>query len=391
MITAVIGAGASGIMAAICAARKGDSVVVYEHRESAANKILITGNGKCNFTNLRMEPSCFHSSSDSSGRIGRILERFDTGACISFFEELGIKHRERRGCIYPYTDTAESVKSALMLELKRLGVRIIYDCDEIQLSGDRKVNKMSYDRVIIACGSCVSKRTGSDGSGYGMVKKLGIGLTDIYPALTPLILKEDVSSLRGVRCEASLRLINEEGEVAERSEGELQPFETGFSGICAMDISGQACRILGRGERAYIETDFLPVLSDGEFTEEIIRRRERFPERKLSELMTGLFPKKLINYLVHPIDTRRENHITEFVLNVKHHIYELSPDMTRDFSRAQTAAGGIPIDSIDDSCMLTGHKGIYAVGELLDADGICGGYNLHFAWATGSMAGGSLL
>ena len=224
-------------------------MTIYEHRESAAKKILITGNGKCNFTNLRMEPSCFHSSSDSSGRIGRILERFDTGACISFFEELGIKHRERRGCIYPYTDTAESVKSALMLELKRLGVRIIYDCDEIQLSGDRKVNKMSYDRVIIACGSCVSKRTGSDGSGYGMVKKLGIGLTDIYPALTPLILKEDVSSLRGVRCEASLRLINEEGEVAERSEGELQPFETGFPECAdAWDISGQARRILGRGE-----------------------------------------------------------------------------------------------------------------------------------------------
>ena len=293
----------------------------------------------------------------------------------------------RKGGIYPYTDTAESVKSALMLEIKRLGVRIVYSCGEIRLTKDRKINGRQYDRVIIAAGSCAAKKTGSDGSGYRLLKKLGAELTDIYPALTPLIIKDDIAMLKGVRCEAALNLLDGDGNVIESSRGELQPYETGFSGICAMDISGRACRLLGKGKKAYVETDFMPDYSDEELVREIAGRREKFPDRKLSELVIGLFPKKLINYLVHPIDTRRENHLTEFVLNIKHHLYELSPEMTADFARAQTAAGGVPVDSVDGNCMLKGFDGIYAVGELLDADGICGGYNLHFAWATGSIAG----
>lgn len=384
---AIIGGGASGIMAAITAARSGASVIIYEHKDSLANKILITGNGKCNFSNLRMESSCFHSSTDKDGRTGRILDKFSVKDCIDFFESIGVRHRERKGGIYPYTDTAETVRSALLLELKRLNVPLNCNCGKIKVSKDRKINGVRYDRVVIACGSCVALRTGSDGSGYEILKELGVPITTVYPALTPLIVKDDLSALKGIRCDAALRLIGEDGSVAESSSGELQPYDKGLSGICAMDISGQACRIMGDGKRAYVEVDFFPAMTDDEFKAEIERRIQLYPDRKFNELLTGLFARKLINYLVHPIDTRREGYIDSLCDNVKHHRYELSSEMLNDFSRAQTVAGGVPLSAIDDDCMLKGHDRIYVTGELLDIDGICGGYNLHLAWATGYIAG----
>ena len=402
MNTGIIGAGASGIMAAISAARSGAKVTLYEHSDSIGKKLLITGNGKCNFSNISMDASRFHSGTDSTGRIGRILKRFGTKECTDFFESIGVMYRERKGGIYPYTDTAESVRSALKLEIYRLGVETICNCGRISIktgrvesSGEKsdcsgclhEINGRRYDRIIIACGSRVAPRTGSDGSGYELLKGLGVKHTDIYPALTPLTVEDDLSVLKGVRCDAYLTLIDASGHAVESSAGELQPYEHGLSGICAMDISGNACRLLGKGERCYIETDFLPRFTDDEVKKIIEDRLKSFPERNLAELLTGIFPKKLIGYLVHPIDTRREGFLNELVNAIKHHRYELSKEMVSDFSRAQTVAGGVPVDIIDDDCMLSGRDGIYVTGELLDADGVCGGYNLHFAWATGFIAG----
>ena len=387
MKTAVIGAGASGIMAAVTAAGAGAEVTLYEHRDSPAAKLLITGNGKCNFTNEKILPSHYHSSTDEDGRIGRMIKKFRTEDCLAFFENIGIKTRVRKGCVYPYPDTAESVRSALLLELKRLGVRTRYDCGVLSVSSDRTVQGERFDRVIISCGSAVAPGTGSDGSGYRILKELGVELTPVYPALTPLVTKEDLSAIKGVRCEAGLTLTDETGAVTEVSSGELQPYEKGFSGICAMDISGRACRLLGDGKRAFVEADLFPLMTDEEFKDEIRRRCRAFPERNLAETLTGLFPKKLINYIVHPVDSRKESFVDDLCRNAKHRRYELSKDMTKDFSRAQTAGGGVPVYSIDDNCMLKDREGIYVTGELLDCDGICGGYNLHFAWTTGHLAG----
>lgn len=387
MNTAVIGAGVSGISAAVAAARAGASVTVYEHKESAANKILITGNGKCNFTNLRMERSCFHSSTDDNDRISSLLRRFGSAECIEFYKSTGLMYRERRGCVYPYTDTAESVKASLLLELKRLDVTMIYDCGMLDVSSDRRINGREYDNIIISCGSMVAPKTGSDGSGYEILKTLGVPVTPLYPALTPLVVKEDLSCLKGLRCEAGIKLIDDKGRVQETSSGELQPYEKGLSGICAMDISSNACRMIGSGKKAFAEVDFFPEMTDEVFIAEIKRRIEAFPGRKSDEILVGLLGKRLINYIIHPVDTRKEDWTEHLCKSLKHHIYELSDNMTKDFSHAQTVSGGVPMTLIDDDCMLIGHKGIFVTGELLDADGICGGYNMHFAWMTGMAAG----
>ena len=387
MNTAVTGAGASGIIAAISAARAGASVTIYEHKESAANKLLISGNGKCNFTNMRMDRSCFHSSTDDEGLIESLLSRFGVGECLKFYESLGVMHRERKGCVYPFTDTSESVKAALLLELQRLNVSVRYSCGKLDISADGSINGKKYDSIILSCGSLVFPKTGSDGSGYDILNALGVPITPLYPALTPLVVNEDLSGLKGVRCDAVLRLTDEKGIVIESSSGELQPYEKGFSGICAMDISSNACRMLGNGERVFIEVDFFPEMTDEAFCHEIRRRISDFPERDPAELFTGMLNKKLINYLIHPVDTRKADWVLDMCRNVRHHRYELSSDMIKDFSHAQTVSGGVPLNEVNDDCMLKKIKGIYVTGELLDADGICGGYNLHFAWMTGMAAG----
>ncbi len=394
---AVIGAGAAGIMAGITAARSGAAVSLLEHTDSIGSKILITGNGKCNYTNTGISRSRYHSGTDRAGRIESITDRFGYAEAVSFFESIGITGRERRGCIYPYTDTAESVRTALRLELKKLGTEIVCGCKNIKIiyrksncikvTSELFLGGRDFDSVIIACGGLAARKTGSDGSGYDLMRSLGASTTDIYPALTPLLLTEDLSAIKGVRCEAALTLKDEKGSIIESSRGELQPFEKGLSGICALDISGNASRRTGAGERVYVETDFYPLCDDAGFQRMIRKRMECFPERNLTELLNGLFPKKLTGYLVHPVDTREDGYIGTLTENIKHHRYEVSPDIIKDFSRAQTTAGGVSLEGIDENCMLKGRDGIYAVGEILDADGVCGGYNLHFAWATGYIAG----
>ncbi len=392
----VIGAGASGMAGAISSAMAGADVTVFEHRESPLKKLLVTGNGKCNFTNKSIDRSCYHSSTDE-GFIDELLSGFNTDDCIAFLEGMGIRARERRGCFYPYPDTAESVRSAMLMQAKSLGINIITDCGDMDVrecdDGTFSVNckGQTYvsDSLIIACGSCVSPNTGSDGSGYGLLRQFGADLTDISPALTPLVTLEDLTSIKGIRCDAALKLLDAKGSVVEVSSGELQPFDGGLSGICAMDISSAACRMLKSGDRAFVEADLYPVTDDEGFMDEIKSRMRLFPDRDLAGCLIGLFPKKLINYLVHPVDTRREDYLDLLLKRVKHLRFELKEEMTEDFSRAQTVSGGVPLCDIDPHCMLKDHRGIYVTGELLDADGICGGYNLHFAFATGCIAGKS--
>ncbi len=394
---AVIGAGASGIMAAITAAGSGAAVSLFEHTDSIGSKILITGNGKCNYTNVDISRAHYHSLTDRDGVIDAVIENFSYEDCIQFFENIGIPCRTRRGGIYPYTDTSESIRTALKLELERLGVGITCGCRNISVDkndtggiivkSDLFQEGREYDAVIVSCGGKAARKTGSDGSGFELLRKLGVSTTDIYPALTPLILKEDLTAITGIRCEAALTLKDENGRKIESSFGELQPFDKGLSGICALDISGNACRRIGAGERVYVECDLFPGEDDEGFRQMMERRISAFPERKLSEQLVGLFPKKLINYIVHPVDTRKQGYLDELVKAVKHRIYEVSVDIIKDMTRAQTTAGGVALTEIDGSCMLRSAKGIYVTGEMLDADGVCGGYNLHFAWATGYMAG----
>ena len=372
--TAVIGAGASGIMAAISAASCGCSVTIYEHTGQAGKKLLLTGNGKGNFTNREMDGSHLHP------------ERFSGGDLITFLSDLGLLTKEKNGCVYPFTDMSSTVLSLLKHELERLGVKVVFDhhigwSDDLFLTDGNR-----YDRVILAMGGKSFPKTGSDGSGFELLQKMGCDLQKVLPALTPVSVNEDLSQLKGVRCRAKLKLFVN-GRCVQASEGELQPYEEGLSGICAMDISGLCIRALDRGDDAYILCDLMPHMDEKQLEAYLLRMREEFPERGDMGLFEGLFSPKLSRYLLHPLDSRKESFIKDAVDTIKRHRFDPVKKMCDDLSRAQTVSGGLSFSEVDENLMLKKYPGIHVCGELLDVFGDCGGYNLQWAFSSGYVAG----
>ncbi len=383
--TAVIGAGASGLMAAISAASAGNPVTIFEHTGQAGKKLLLTGNGKCNFTNTDINEGRFHSCTDD-GHIRTVLDGFSTADTLDFFSSLGLLTKEKNGCIYPYTDMSATVLSLLKSRLEQLGVKIVYDLHVGEIRKPFVINGKSFDCVILATGGMSFPKTGSDGSGYDILKKLGCDIVKVLPALTPLTTAEDLSSLKGVRCRAALSLFVNEEKV-QSSIGELQPYEEGLSGICAMDLSGLAIRALDEGEKVHIICDFMPDLSDDELEGYIQRMKEAFPERNMNGHLEGFMAPKLIRYLLHPLDSRKDSYIKDVIKTIKHHRFDMDTKMCRDLSRAQTVSGGLSFADVDMNLMLRKHPGIYVCGEVLDVYGDCGGFNLQWAISSGMLAG----
>lgn len=382
---AIIGAGASGMMAAVTAGTAGADVTIFEHGDSVGKKLLQTGNGKCNFTNVSMGSEFYHTSGDPRF-IDKLINRFDNEDVIKFFSSLGVYTRNRKGGIYPYPETASAVNDVLKMELKRLGIDLVFNCHDIVLSDDLKISGEQFDSIIIAAGGCTAKNTGSDGSGYKMARSLGLSIVPVLPALTPLITFEELGCLTGIRCEASMKLISGDKTVSS-SRGELQPYEKGLSGICALDLSSDACRLMHAGNKVYAEVDFFPDFDDDVFRQFIEYRIKSYPDRNINEIFTGIFHKKLTHFLLSGLDCRDNDFMDRLLISVKHHRFQLSEDMCNDYSRAQTVSGGISLDEFDENCMLKRHPGIYAAGEIMDVDGICGGYNLQWAWCSGHAAG----
>ena len=382
---AVIGGGAAGIMAALSASAHGADVTVFEHTDSIGKKILQTGNGKCNFTNVIMSADKYHTSGDRMF-IEKILDHFGNEDAIRFMSSIGIYTKNRKGGLYPYTETAATVLDILRMELRKCGVRVLLKCGDVKIGNEPSVNGEKYDAVIIAAGSNAAPKTGSDGSGYKIAKQLGITIIRPVPALTPLLLEDDVRELVGIRCDAELTLVYG-GKIIDQSKGELQPVPNGFSGICALDISANAARLICSGKRAELRADFFPDFDDNTFRQFIEYRIKQYPDRNINEIFAGLFAKKLAVFLLRGTDCRRKDFLDDLIENVKHHHFVIAQGQCDDFSRAQTVSGGIPLEEFTDCCMLKKSSGIYFAGEIMDADGVCGGYNLQWAWSTGYAAG----
>jgi len=382
---AVIGGGASGIAAAIKAAEKGNRVTIYEHTDSLGKKLLITGNGKCNFSNRDAGIFHYHSSTDK-GQTAGVFSRFPFDETRLFLEKAGLYIREKEGRFYPYTDSSKTVLKVLKLELKSLGVEVLLNSHVSDLADDLCVGGRSFDRVILATGGCSFKNTGSDGSGLEILKKSGIRIIEPLPALTPLPLKEDVSDLKGVRCSARVTLFIDGKETAS-AKGELQPYEKGLSGICAMDLSGQAARALFEGKKAEAETDFFPECSEEDLKRRLEEGLKAHPRRGLKDIAGGLFTEKLVNFLFHPIDTRKPDHLDSFVNRIKHCRFTVSDEILKDFRMAQATSGGVSFEEVNGELELIKRPGIRLCGEILDIYGDCGGYNLQWALSSGFMAG----
>lgn len=398
----VVGGGASGLVSAIYAAKKGNNVTILEKNPHCGKKILITGNGKCNYWNNNQSLENYHSTNIEVYK--SILTQANQDEILHLFTSIGIIPKIRDGYYYPYSNQATSIQTALIKEAELQGVKIINNIEVLNITKKNnifkvKTNQNNYtcDKLILATGSKSYPKTGSDGIGYDIASNLGHTIIKPLPALTGL--KSDVSYLKdwqGIRSDVCVSLI-EKNQVIAKQIGEIQLTNYGVSGICIFNLSGQVSRGLHSKKKEQISINFLHpfnINSKEEFIDWMDKRNIKVQNRTISDLLDGLLNYKLINLILKLSKINRDNYWNnlskkeKYLLgtNLTNHILNIID--TNDFNNAQVTTGGIPLTEINLNTMeslITSN--LYITGELLDVDGICGGYNLTNAWITGMLAG----
>ena len=423
----IVGGGAAGLVAAIEAARtlryvgSGQSkrtafrIMVLEKNEKIGRKLLATGNGRCNLTNRTASPDSYHGNDPRFSR--GALFRYDVQATLDFFLSLGLPCREEgEGRIYPSCQQAAAVLDLLRQELDRLQIDIHTNAQVSGLEpvqplylGDVPLSALPQWRitttdgfavqapqVILATGGQASPNLGSDGSGYKLAAHAGHQLVKPRPALVQIeTAGRKTAALSGIRVEAGLILRQNQAQVASEL-GEVLFTDYGLSGIPILQLSRKIGELLADGKgKLQIELDLLPEFTASEIADLIDQRRKLNPELPVTELLTGLVHKKIGQQIVRetlslsqaaPVRSLDRSHVTALSRTIKQ--YDLLVTGTRDFSQAQVTAGGLDCSEFyPDRLESRLAPGLFAVGELLDIDGDCGGFNLQWAWSSGRLAG----
>lgn len=398
----IIGGGASGLMAAITAARNGARVTVLEHQNQIGKKILVTGNGRCNFTNTDQDLSHYHSENPSNMAVS--LKEFTYQDTILFFKDLGILSKDRNGYLYPYSDAASAILEALRMECEHLRVKISCKTDVKSIAksdGIFKVHTAGWtyeaDRLILAAGSKAAPVTGSDGSGYTLAKSFGHTIIEPYPALVQLLSKEKcLNALAGLRADAKAALYAD-GQPVISNRGEVQLNANNISGIPVFQISGEAAKLIAAGGQCHVSLDYLPDFTEKSLIDYIRQRIGTCGYKTAVTFLTGLFARKLSEVICErsklPKNLTAKDFTKDDIIKLCKQIknFELKINGTNGFEHAQCCGGGVSLDEIDpltmESLLV---PGLYFCGELLDVYGDCGGYNLQWAWTSGYLAGKSV-
>lgn len=399
----IIGAGPAGLMAAITAAERGAAVTLLEHNDRVGKKILSTGNGRCNFSNKIQKPEYYRS--DNEAFPWHVIEKYSVTETIDFFESIGIMVKEKNGGLYPFSEQASAVLDLLRMEVERLQIQIVTGAHvkeivpqrngiRILAEVEKKERKYLADRVILATGSKAASKLGSDGSGYDLAKQLGHHMIPVVPALVQLRSKESYfKSLAGIRLNGKVSLYAGDKFMGEDT-GEIQLTDYGISGIPVFQISRFAARALYEKKQVVAELDFLPEWTEMRVYEYLLRRKKERPSKEMEQFFTGIFNKKLVPVLLKnakiPLHkmagdlTKKELH--DLTVQIKRWRVEIIG--TNPYEQAQVCAGGIDTKEVCEDTMESKLvKGLFFAGEILDVDGICGGYNLQWAWTSGYLAG----
>ena len=394
----IIGGGAAGIIAAISAARQGASVTIIEQKERVGKKILSTGNGRCNLTNEKMSASCFRG--DDAKFIETVLEQFGYDQTIDFFEKLGLYLKNKAEYIYPYSEQATSVLDVLCMELKYRNVSVVTNTTVRRIEKkdtfyvETSAGTFTGDVVVLATGGKAASVLGSDGSGYVLAKKLGHSISQVVPALVALQSKDKFfQKLSGIRTQAKVTLFVDGICVADDT-GELQMTNYGISGIPVFQVSRYAAKAFANGQKVTAEIDFLPAMTEEQFMKNTAKWFSYNPYKTAEQFCTGILNKKFVGILLRCagikesalVSELKEDALLRLTEKCKHFRTEIQG--TNSFEQAQVCAGGIKTSEVNPLTMESKKvPGLYLTGELLDVDGICGGYNLQWAWSTGYIAG----
>ena len=399
----VIGGGAAGMMAAITAASEGAVVTLLEGGERVGKKILATGNGKCNLGNLNLSTEDYNGASQEW--IGECLSRFNCDDTIRFFRGIGLMLKEKNGYLYPLSEQADSVLDVLRTELRTSGVEVITEAKVqsvekteegvfVVRSGEKTY---SFDRVILACGSKAAPKTGSDGSGYKLAKRLGHELIPTVPALVQLQCEEHyLKEVAGVRTDAQITVLPgyTDEEITER--GELQLTDYGISGIPVFQLSRKVnylLRELGKNGVVEVSVDLLPDYTPEEVAQLWTVRKLLQTDRTVEEFFTGMLNKKLMLLFMKQAGLKRDALVADVEDWRLQTVFDLCKDWrlhvtgSNPYENAQVCAGGVDTAQVNTTMESKLVPGIYLAGELLDVDGRCGGYNLQWAWCSGYLAG----
>ena len=400
MKVVVIGAGASGLVAAIYAAKSGNEVILLERNNSVGKKILITGNGKCNYFNSFMDLSHYYSSDKE--KLKNIITEDNTAEILSFFESLGIMPRIKNGYYYPFSNKATSIRDALLKECHLLNIKIINNFLVEEVTKEEKFvikslnDKIIADKVVLALGSKAFPKTGSDGLGYKIASSFGHSIIEVLPALTGLIGNEKYFTLwDGVRFDVKLSLLENEKLIKEE-KGQLQFTNYGISGICAFNLSSLISKGLYLKKKEEVVINFLYDMNIETVSQALSflnDRSEKVTGRNVFELLEGILDYKLVNVILKKSNVSKEKYYDELSKKQKNNLalnlvsFKLEIIDTNSFENAQVCIGGVSFSEVDENMQSKIVPGLYFAGEILDVSGDCGGYNLAFAWITGMLSG----
>ena len=395
----ILGGGASGLAAAAALGNRGARVLVLERNSRVGKKLLATGNGRCNLSNAVMRGECY---GDAAAFVSRLYDAVPHDSVLGFWRSLGLMTAEEDGRIYPRTMQAASALDVLRAACER---------SYVEFATEREVTRLSPSRhggwtataadgsvfcapfAIAAMGGSAAPQMGTDGGGARLLSGLGHTVTPLYPALVQLRCDHPaLRSLKGVRVRATVSL-SIDGQESAREEGELLFADYGVSGVCVFQLSRYASPALAKGRDVRLSIDFLPELESGEESAWLDARLSTLSGANVQALFTGVLPRLVSQCVVRqaqlPADmpagalTAHQRRVLLSTLRG----FPLRVTGTQGFSNAQVTRGGVSLREIDPRTAASRlFDGLYVVGELLDVDGPCGGYNLHFAVASALAA-----
>ena len=393
---AIIGAGASGIMAALNA-RNDCKVILLDGNDKCGKKLLLTGNGRCNYWNENIDISMYET--DNAEKLSNILSR--CGEVLNCLEKMGVYPKIKNGYYYPYSNQAASIREIFQKKIaeSKIEFKTNFKACNITKNNDTFVIKSSdgqtvtSDKVVIACGSKSYEKTGSDGSGYDLAKKLGHSINKVHPSLCSLISTgKFLKEWEKIRLDAEVRLFAD-GKFVKKDLGEIQLTSTGISGICTFNISGAAAKSISQGKKVEVKINFMPCFKGG-FYNWFDERCQKLGNVTLENALESIFNYKLMFVLLKKAQVSKDD-MWEYLSEDKKKklcsvVEEFTIEIlgTESFDKSQVCTGGVPLAEIDSKTMESKkQKGLYFAGEILDVDGRCGGYNLAFAFTSGYIAG----
>lgn len=394
----IIGGGASGLVCAIKSKNNNNEVIILEKNSVCGKKILATGAGRCNYYNDNQDLGNYYSNSKN---LDKIITKENNLKVEQFFKELGVVPKIKNGYYYPMSNQASSIRNILVEKVLSKNIKIIENAfvkDVVKENDKFRVfynsEEIIADKVVLATGSYAGVSDISN-SGYDVLNKFNLKIEEVLPSLVQLKAKGNFfKKWNGVRCDAKVGLY-EDNNFLKEEIGELQLTDYGISGICIFNLSGYVSRGLKKKKHEFIKIDFLPSIDRLE--EFFLKRSETLNNVSIKTFLEPLLNYKLVDLFLDLAHIKKDKLYQELtndernalISTIKSFYLELTG--TNSYSKAQTCTGGLSLDEVDLSTMEVKQiKNLYVIGELIDVDGICGGYNLTFAWMSGILAGSDI-